>query len=163
MSLSVGDKAPLFTLRSQENTEVSLQAQLGGAAVLLLFFPFANTGTCTAEMCTMRDNFARYTALNAKVFGVSVDSPFALKMWHEMHGINFPLLSDFNKEVSAAYGSLYDVFVPGVYNYRGVSKRAAFVIDAGGIIRYAEVLDDARLEPNYAALQSTLQALQNNV
>ena len=107
-------------------------------------------------MCTFRDELKIYEGLNAQVLGISVDSPFSLKMFADKNNYNFPLLSDFNKDVSAAYGALYDVFVPGKFDFKGVSKRSAFVVDGNGIIKYAEVLENAGDEPNYEAVKKAL-------
>ena len=154
MAPKPGDKAPLFTLHASDTTEVSL-ADYAGRNVVLLFFPLAFTGVCTQELCTMRDALAEYNDLNAAVLAVSVDSPFTLAKFKELEKLNFPLLSDFNTEVSRQYGALYDTFVLGM---EGVSKRAAFVIDAGGVVRYAEVLDNAGDLPNFTAVKETLAA-----
>jgi len=156
MSIKAGDKAPEFTLKNQNTEDVSLSS-FQGKNVVLLFFPFANTGICTKEMCTMRDNYSRYTELNAQILGVSVDSPFSLKMWEEKNNLNFPLLSDFNKEVCKAYGAMHDVFAPGKFDYMGVAKRSAFVIDKDGIVKYAEILDNPGEEPNYEKIKEALQ------
>ena len=155
MSLKVGDKAPDFSLLNSNVEKVSL-SDFRGKNVVLLFFPLENKGTCTKEMCTVRDELKSYENLNAQVLGVSVDSPFALQMWAEKNNYNFPLLSDFNKEVSASYGALYDVFVPGKLDFKGVAKRSAFVIDKDGNIKYAEVLEDAGNEPSYEAIKKAL-------
>ncbi|MCH7973609.1 MAG: peroxiredoxin [Bacteroidetes bacterium] len=155
MLLKVGDKAPDFSLLNSNVEKVSL-SDFRGKNVVLLFFPLANTGTCTKEMCTFRDELKSYEDLNAQVLGVSVDSPFALQMWAEKNNYNFPLLSDFNKEVSASYGALYDVFVPGKLDFKGVAKRSAFVIDKDGNIKYTEVLEDAGNEPSYEAIKKAL-------
>lgn len=152
MSIKKGEKAPLFTLRNSATEEVSL-SDYKGKNVLLLFFPLAFTGVCTAELCGIRDDIATYNNMEAEVIAVSVDSPFTLAKFKEEQGYNFPLLSDFNKEVSRAYGALYEDFVLGL---KGVSKRAAFVIDKEGTIRYAEVLENAGDIPNFASVQSTL-------
>ena len=152
MPLKVGDKAPLFTLYSDEKKEVSLE-DYAGRRLVLLFFPLAFTGTCTEELCIMRDALGVYNGLAADVVAVSVDSVFTLARFKAAEGLNFPLLSDFNKEVSRQYGALYDTFVLGM---EGVSKRAAFVIDGEGIIRYAEVLASAGEQPDYSAIQATL-------
>lgn len=155
MALKVGDKAPDFTLFNQDAEKVTLSS-FKGKNIVVLFFPLANTGVCTKEMCTFRDELKVYEGLNAQVLGISVDSPFALKMFADKHNYNFPLLSDFNKEVSASYGALYDVFVPGKFDFKGVSKRSAFVVDAIGKIKYAEVLENAGDEPNYEAVKKAL-------
>jgi peroxiredoxin len=155
MPLKVGDKAPLFTLYSDAKEEVSL-TDYTGRRVVLLFFPLAFTGVCTEEMCTMRDSLEGYNALDADILAISVDSVFTLEKFREQEGLNFPLLSDFNKEVSRQYGALYDTFVLGM---EGVSKRAAFVIDGQGVIRYAEVLGSAGDQPDYSAIRTTLGEL----
>jgi peroxiredoxin len=159
MSVKVGNKAPEFSLLNQDAEKVSLD-NFKGKNVVLLFFPLANTGVCTKEMCTFRDELKAYEDLDAQVLGISVDSPFALKMWQEKNNYNFPLLSDFNKETAANYGALYDVFVPGKLDLKGVAKRSAFVIDKESNIQYAEVLEDAGNEPSYENIQNTLKELK---
>jgi len=152
MALKAGDKAPLFTLHSSDTSEVSL-SDYAGRNVVVLFFPLAFTGTCTEELCTMRDAMTEYNSMDTDVLAISVDSPFTLAKYKESENFNFPLLSDFNKDVSRQYGSLYDTFVFGM---EGVSKRSAFVVDGEGIIRYAEVLESAGDLPNFAAIKETL-------
>ncbi|MEL6275422.1 MAG: redoxin domain-containing protein [Bacteroidota bacterium] len=156
MAVQVNDKAPAFTLHSDSKKEVSL-SDYEGRNLVILFFPLAFTGVCTAEMCSMRDSLAEYNGLNTDVVGISVDSVFTLEKFKEAEGLNFPLLSDFNKEVSRQYGSLYEEFVMGM---RGVSKRSAFVVDKEGTVRYAEVLESAGDLPNFAQIKTTLQDLQ---
>src|SRR5665213_113544 len=124
MKLEPGSAAPQFTLVSASLKEVPL-SDFKGKKVILHFFPMAFTGTCTTQLCTMRDNFGYYDGLNAVILGISVDSPFTLAKFKEENNFQFELLSDFNKEVSTAYGCIYEQFVFGL---RGVSKRAAFVI-----------------------------------
>jgi peroxiredoxin len=155
MSLKVGDKAPNFTLVASDKTQVSLD-DFRGKNVVLLFFPFAFSGVCTAELCSMRDDIGSYENLDAQILAVSVDSFHSLNKFKSVEGYNFPLLSDFNKTVSRAYGSLYEEFV---FGFRGVSKRSAFVIDREGIIRYAEVLESAGDIPNFKAVKETLAGL----
>jgi len=155
MTIKKGDKAPNFTLVSSETKETSL-SDYEGKHVILLFFPLAFTGVCTTELCTMRDDIATYNNMNAQVLAISVDSPFALAKFKEEQNLNFPLLSDFNKEVSRSYGALYEDFVMGM---KGVSKRSAFVVDKNGIIRYAEVLENAGELPNFEAIRETLKNL----
>jgi peroxiredoxin len=158
MSVNVGDKAPTFTLFNQDAQKVSLD-DYKGKNIVLLFFPFANTGVCTKEMCTIRDGLNSYENLDAQVVGVSVDSLFALKMWQERNNTNFPLLSDFNKEVAITYGVLYDGFGGGKYGYLGVAKRSVFVIDKNGIVQYTESHDNAGEEPSYENIKSALEKL----
>jgi peroxiredoxin len=155
MAIQVGDKAPDFTLVASDTKEVTLSSYQG-KNVVLLFFPMAFTGVCTTELCTMRDNMSVYEKLNAEILAVSVDSPFTLAEFKKQQNLNFPLLSDFNKEVARNYGSLYEEFVFGL---RGVAKRSAFVVDAEGTVRYAEVLDSAGDLPNFAKIQETLNEL----
>ena len=154
MPLKTGDKAPLFTLHASDTKEVSLK-DYQGRNVVVLFFPLAFTGVCTEELCTMRDALADFNNMDADVLAISVDSPFTLAKFKESENLNFPLLSDFNKEVSRQYGSLYDTFAFGM---QGVSKRSAFVVDKEGVIRYAEVLESAGDLPNFAAIKETLTA-----
>ena len=155
MALQTGHPAPDFTLIDSDKKEVKL-SDYKGKNVVLLFFPLAFTGVCTAELCAMRDNIAAYNNLDAEVLAVSVDSLFTLDKFKKEQGYNFPLLSDFNKEVSEAYGSIYQDFAFGM---KGVSKRSAFVIDKEGMIRYAEVLEDAGKVPDFDAVQDTLKNL----
>lgn len=155
MSVQVGQQAPLFSLPDTERNQVSL-ADFAGKNVVVLFFPMAFTGVCTTELCSIRDNISFYNNTNAQVLGISVDSPFTLAKFKAEQQLNFPLLSDFNKTVSATYGAMYDVFI-GWMN--GVSKRAAFVIDAAGIVQYAEVLESAGDLPNFEAINKVLATL----
>ena len=152
MKIGIGEKAPEFTLYNSEKNKVSL-ADYIGKNVLLLFFPQAFTSVCTKELCGIRDNIALYNNMNAVVFGISVDSVFTLKKFKEDQGYNFDLLSDFNKEVSNAYDTIYHEWK---LEMRGVSKRSAFLIDKEGVIRYAEVLENASDVPDIAAIEKTL-------
>ena len=129
---------------------------LEGKNVIVLFFPLAFTGTCTTELCSMRDDISYYSNLDAEILAISVDSPFALEKYKAEQNLNFPLLSDFNKKASTAYGALYDTFAFGM---QGVSKRSAFVVDKTGTIQYAEVLDNASELPNFKAIKETLAGL----
>jgi len=148
MSLQPGQPAPQFILISSALKSVSL-ADFKGRKVVIHFFPLAFTGVCTTQLCTMRDSFGYYDGLNATILGISVDSPFTLAKFKEENNYQFDLLSDFNKEVSTVYGAIYDQFVMGL---KGVSKRAAFVIDEEQNIIYAEVLEDAGQLPNFEAI-----------
>jgi glutaredoxin-dependent peroxiredoxin len=155
MEIKVGQPAPDFTLVDTEKKPVSLSGERG-RNVLLLFFPLAFTSTCTKELCGVRDNISFYNNSNAVVFGISVDSLYSLRKYKEEQGLNFTLLSDFNKEASTAYGSIYEMFSN---NMKGVSKRSAFVIDKLGIVRYAEVLENAGEIPDFKAIQAILDDL----
>ncbi|WP_298300587.1 peroxiredoxin [Hydrotalea sp.] len=154
MQLQKGMQAPDFTLYDTDRNQVTLSS-FKGKKVILLFFPMAFTGVCTKELCAIRDGMAIYNNADAVVLGISVDSPFTLAKFKEAEGLNFPLLSDFNKEVSTAYGAIYDSFIGWM---KGVSKRAAFLIDANGTIQYAEVLENAGDLPNFDAIQHALAA-----
>ncbi len=153
---SAGQPAPDFTLTGSDKQPVTLSEQRG-KNIVLLFFPAAFTSVCTAELCNVRDTYAEYNNLNAQVYGISVDSPFTLAEFGKQQSLNFPLLSDFNREVSQAYGSQYADFVLGM---RGVAKRAAFVIDKEGTVRYAEVLENAGEQPDFIKIRETLTGLQ---
>lgn len=158
MAAQVGDKAPDFRLPATgERDTVALGEFQGKKNVVLLFFPFAFSPVCTDEFCAIRDtHYAEYDQLDAQVLGISVDSPFTLKAWAEQQGFRFPLLSDFNKEVARAY----DVYYEQLGNFRGVAKRAAFVIDKDGIIRYRWVSDDPKVLPDLGEIRQVLAQLQ---
>ena len=154
MKIEIGQKAPAFTLLDTEKNERKLE-NYKGQNVLLLFFPLAFTGTCTAELCALRDDIASYNNTNAQVFGISVDSRFVLAKFKEEQKLNFPLLSDFNKDASTAFGALYEDFI----GMKGVSKRSAFVIDKEGVVRYAEVLENASDLPDFISIKKVLAGL----
>jgi peroxiredoxin len=156
MKIEIGQAAPDFTLYDSDKNKVTLSEQKGHN-VVLLFFPLAFTSICTAELCSVRDNMSFYNNVNAKVFGISVDALQTLNRFKEDQHLNFTLLSDFNKNVSTDYGSLYEMFG---YNMKGVSKRSAFVIDKDGIVRYAEVLENAGEQPNFKNITLTLEGLK---
>lgn len=155
MAIKIGDTAPDFKLPSSDKQMVELSSYKG-KPVVLLFFPMAFTGVCTKELCSMRDDISYYSNLEAEILAVSVDSPFTLAKFKEEQNLNFPLLSDFNKNASTAYGAMHDVFALGM---QGVSKRSAFVIDGEGTVRYAEVLDNPGELPNFAKVKETLESL----
>ena len=157
MSILVSQQAPDFSLFDSEMKQVKLSDFKNQKNVLLLFFPMAFTGTCTKELCGVRDDIARYSNANAQVLGISVDSVFTLAKYKEDQGYNFPLLSDFNKEISAAYDSMYSSFTD--MNMKGVSKRSAFIIDKAGIVQYAEVLESAGDIPNFETINQKLESL----
>jgi len=155
MSVKIGDKAPDFKLFNTEKKEIGLSDHKG-KNVVLLFFPLAFTGVCTTELCTMRDDIAKYNNLNAEVLALSVDSLFTLEKFKAEQNLNFDLLSDFNRETAKSYGALYEEFVLGM---KHVAKRSAFVIDGDGTVKYAEVLESAGDLPNFSAILETLSAL----
>lgn len=152
----IGTVAPEFSLFDNAKKKVSL-SEFRGKNVILLFFPQAFTSVCTEELCSVSDNMHHYEDLDAQIFGISVDSVFTLDKYHTDQQYNFPLLSDFNKEVSKAYSSLYDSWI---FDMKGVSKRSAFVIDKEGVIRYAEILDNPGLQPDFNAIKNTLASLR---
>lgn len=151
----IGQPAPDFSLFNADKEKVNL-SDFKGKNVVLLFFPQAFTGVCTEELCSVRDNMSKYESLNAQVLGISVDSVFTLAKFRDEQKYNFPLLSDFNKEVSSLYGCIYDSWI---LDMKGVSKRSAFVIDKEGVIRYAEVLENPGLQPDFNAINETLAKL----
>jgi glutaredoxin-dependent peroxiredoxin len=144
MSVDVGTKAPDFTLPGHERQAVTL-SQYRGRPVVLAFFPAAFSSVCEKELCRFRDSIARLNQSGAQVLGVSVDTFFTLKAFHDQQKLSFPLLSDFNKQVIRDYG----VFNEDMIGLKGIAKRAVFVLDKEGVVRHREVLDDARNEPNY--------------
>ncbi|HVG11645.1 MAG TPA: redoxin domain-containing protein [Flavisolibacter sp.] len=153
--MNVGQAAPDFSLYTSEKTKISL-SEFRGTPVLLLFFPLAFTSVCTAELCDVRDQMSLYNEAEVTVLGISVDSVYTLAKYKEDQRLNFQLLSDFNKEVSKKYNSLYEKFG---FDMEGVSKRAAFLIDREGVIQYAEILDNAGEQPNFVALKDEMRKI----
>jgi glutaredoxin-dependent peroxiredoxin len=151
-----GSTAPDFTLMDQNRQPVTLSA-LRGKPVVLVFFPAAFSGVCTKELCTFRDGMARLNQANAQVCGISVDTFFTLKAFHDAQHFAFPLLSDFNKTVIREYG----VFNEDMIGLKGIAKRAVFVIDKNGVVRHREVLEDARNEPDYEKVFAVLASLDD--
>jgi glutaredoxin-dependent peroxiredoxin len=155
MSIDVGAKAPDFALVNQDRETVRLSDVIKKGPVVLAFLPGAFSGTCTAEMCNFRDSTSELSKTGAQVLGVSTDTFFALKGWADQQKYTFPLLSDYNKEVIRQY----DVVNPDMIGLKDIAKRAVFVIDRNGVVRYREVLEDARNEPDYRKIQQTLASL----
>jgi peroxiredoxin len=159
MPIQVGQKAPLFTLKSKNAeglTDVALENFIGKTNVVILFFPLAFTGVCTQELCDVSAGLNAYKELNAEVLGISVDSPFAQEAWAKQEKINITLLSDLNKAVTKAY----QVEFPNLAGIGDTSARAAFVIDREGIIRYAEQTATPKDLPNFEAIKATLKNLK---
>ncbi len=164
MALPVGTKAPEFTLPTKTADgpkQIKLSDQFRKGNTLLLFFPMAFTGTCTTEMCGVSMDLSAYGSLNAAVYGISGDNPFAQEAWAEKEKIKVPLLSDYEHEVAKAYDVAYDSFLPKLnLPMGGVPKRAVFVIDRDGVIQYSESNDDARALPNFAKIKARLGELK---
>ena len=160
MSLTVGQPAPDFKLVDTEKKEHTL-SNFRGKNVVLFFFPMAWTGVCTKEMCDVSQGLNGYTALNADVYGISGDNPFAQEAWAQKEQIKVTLLSDYEHKVTQAYGVAYDSFLPQLnLGMGGVPKRSAFVIDKEGVVRYAESSDDPKQLPNFDAIRETLTKLK---
>ncbi|HEY2125048.1 MAG TPA: redoxin domain-containing protein [Chthoniobacterales bacterium] len=164
MALSIGTKAPDFTLATKTAEgpkQIKLSDQFGKANTLLLFFPMAFTGTCTTEMCGVSLDLSAYGSLNATVYGISGDNPFAQEAWAQKEKITVTLLSDYEHKVAQAYGVAYDSFLPQMnLGMGGVPKRAVFIIDRQGVIQYAECNDDARALPNFDKIKTKLAELK---
>jgi glutaredoxin-dependent peroxiredoxin len=156
MAVTVGSKAPDFTLFDTEKKSRSLKEFLGKKTVLV-FYPGAFTGVCTKELCTLRDSMTRFNELNAQVIGISVDSPFANKAFATQNNLQFPLLSDFTKATIQAYGIVHDGFA-GLTGYLA-SKRSVFVLDKEGVVRYAWVSDNPGVEPIYEEVTKAVAAI----
>ena len=154
MAADVGSKAPDFTLTDQNRQPATLSAQRG-KPVVLAFFPAAFSSVCTKELCTFRDSLAKLNDAKAQVYGISVDTFFALKAFHDSQKFSFPLLSDFNKQTIRDYG----VFNEDMVGLKGIAKRAVFVLDKEGVVRHREVLEDARNEPDYDKVFTALSKL----
>ncbi|NQY32006.1 MAG: redoxin domain-containing protein [Coraliomargarita sp.] len=156
MALATGTKAPEFTLKSKNAdglADIALADNFGKQKTVLLFFPLAFTSVCMDEMCSVNSGIQKYKDLNAAVYGISVDSPFTLEKMALVDKLQFPLLSDFNKDVSTAY----DVLFEDLLGFKGVSKRSAFVINEEGTIIYAESSDDPKQLPDFDAIMAALQ------
>ncbi len=153
-----GTIAPNFSLYSSDKEKVTLSDLIGNENILILFFPQAFTGVCTKELCSVRDHIKDYQNLSATVIGISVDSVFTLAKYKQDEDLNFMLLSDFNKEVSSMYGSIYESFTD--MGMKGVSKRSAFIIDKQGVIQYEEILESAGDIPNFDAINEKLKSLK---
>jgi len=155
MALKVGDKAPEFTLVDAERKERKL-SEFSGKTNVLVFFPGAFTGVCTKEMCSFRDSLADFNKMNAQVIGISVDAPAANKAFASYNHLEFPLLSDFTREVSKKYCGIYENF--GVKGLTA-AKRSVFVLDSKGSVRYAWISEDPGVEPDYEAVRKAVAAI----
>ena len=164
MALSVGTRAPDFTLSTKTADgpkQITLSDQFGKGNTLLLFFPMAFTGTCTTEMCGVSNGLREYRDLNATVYGISGDNPFAQEAWAQKESITVPLLSDYEHHVARAYDVAYDSFLPQIgLPMGGVPKRAAFIIDREGVIQHVESLEDAREIPDFDKIKVKLAELK---
>src|SRR5437764_6974493 len=164
MPLAVGTKEPDFTLPTRVPAgpkQIRLSDSFGHKNTLLLFFPMAFTDTCTAEMCEVSAGLNAYIGLNAAVYGISGDNPFAQEAWAQKEKIEVPLLSDYEHKVAQAYDVAYDSFLPNLnLGMGGVPKRAVFIIDRNGVIQYAECDDDARALPNFDKVKAKLAELK---
>lgn len=155
MTLREGDRAPGFELPAAPGEVVDVGEPIGRETVVLLFFPLAFSPVCTREMRTVRESWDEWEAMGARVFGISVDSPFVTAKFREEERLPFPVLSDFNREVAREYGVLHE----NLFGLREVAKRAAFVIGPDGTIDYAWVSDDPGREPDYDALRDAAASL----
>lgn len=159
MPLKIGTSAPDFTLKSKTATgleDVKLSDNFGQRATVLLFFPLAFTGTCTQEMCDVSGGITAYESLNATVYGISVDSPFAQEAWALQEKISIKLLSDLNKTVTKAY----DVVFPALAGIGDTSARAAIVIDKKGTVVHVEQTATPKDLPDFDAVQAALAKLK---
>jgi peroxiredoxin len=154
MAAETGSIAPDFTLPNQDREPVTLSKQRG-RPIVLAFFPAAFSSVCQKELCTFRDALSQLNKVKAQVYGISVDTFFALKAFADQQHLTFPLLSDFNKQVIRDYG----VFNEDMIGLKGIAKRAVFVLDKDGVVRHREVLDDARNEPDYEKAYEAVSAL----
>ena len=152
MSYQIGDKIPSFTLQDTEGNQVTIETGTNNHTVLL-FFPLAFSSVCTDELCSVRDNMKLYESLEAKVYGISIDSFFSLKAFKQSQNLNFTLLSDFNKVQSNNFGVLNDDF----FGMIGVAKRSAFVLDGDMKLVHSEILEDAGNLPNFDKINEALK------
>ena len=164
MALKIGDKAPDFELTTKAAEgpkKLKLSGNFGAKNTVLLFFPMAFTGVCTKEMCEISAGLNHYTSLNADVWGISGDNPFAQGAWAEKEKITVPLLADYEHKVAGQYGCAYSSFLPEKnLGMGGVPKRSAFVVDKQGVVRYAEINDNPGQLPNFDAIKACLAQLK---
>jgi peroxiredoxin len=163
MALTVGTKAPDFSLptkTAEGAKQVKLSDNFGKTNTLLLFFPMAFTGVCTTEMCNLSPELPSYGEMNAAVYGISGDNPFAQEAWAQKEKITVPLLSDYEHKIAKEYDVMYDSFLPPNLGMGGVPKRSAFIIDRDGVIQYAESKDDARELPDFDKIKAKLGELK---
>lgn len=153
MRLKVGDPAPRFALPAAPGEIIDVGERIGRRPVVLLFFPLAFSSVCTEEMCAVRDDWSAWEALDANVYGISADSPFVTRRFREELGLPFPLLSDFNHDVGAAYGVLYEDY----YGLKGVARRSAFVIGGDGVVAYAWVGGRDDVLPDFDAVREAVR------
>ncbi len=159
MPISVGTKAPDFTLKSKQASglvDVKLSNNLGKKNTLLLFFPAAFTSVCTQEMCDISSGLNSYSSLNADVIGISIDTPFSQEAWAQKEKINLTLASDLNKEVTRKY----DVLFPMLAGIGDTAARAAFVIDKNGVVQYSEQTPTPKDLPNFDKVKEALAKLK---
>jgi peroxiredoxin len=164
MALAVGTKAPDFSLATKTGDgpkQVKLSDNFGKTNTLLLFFPMAFTGTCTTEMCSLSPELPDYAGMNAAVYGISGDNPFAQEAWAKKENISVTLLSDYEHKVAKEYDVIYNSFLPQInLGMAGVPKRSAFIVDRNGVIQYAESNDDAKELPNFDKIKEKLAELK---
>ncbi len=154
--VEVGEKAPDFTLIGMDMKPRSLGG-FRGKNVVLAFFPGAFTSVCRKELCTLRDTIAKLEELDAQVLGISVNDPFTNKAFHEQNMLNFPLLSDYNREVLEKYGVAQRDFA-GLRGYTA-AKRSIFVLDRDVVVRYVWVSEDPGVEPDYDEIKGALEEI----
>jgi len=159
MAVQTGQQAPDFTLYTSDQQPFTLSEERGDESTVLFFFPGAFTGVCTSEMCAVNDDLATYHNLDAQVLGISADAPAALAEFKKQKDFDFTLLSDHYGEASGKYGAQFSTEEHNL-GYDRVAKRAAFVIDSGGTVRYAEVLANPLNLPDFDAIQRTLKDLK---
>ena len=158
MAAEVGEKVQDFTLPLCDGEKIetfTLSEQLGKGNIILAFYPLAFSSVCTKEMCQLSDDYAKYDGLGADVYGISVDSPFALNAFIQAHNLTFKMLSDFNREVSSRYGVLHEELM----GLKGISKRSVFVVDRDGVVRYSWVSEDPGVMPDFAEIEGALKQL----
>ncbi len=158
MAAELNQKAPDFTTKACDGEKIedfTLSKELGKESLVLAFFPLAFSPVCTNEMCSLRDSLAQWNSLKARVYGISVDSPFTLNAFIKANDLKFKILTDFNREISRSYGVLHEELM----GLKGVAKRSVFIVDKNGIVRYKWVSDDPRQLPDLGAIRQALQGL----
>lgn len=153
--LKVGDKAPDFTLPKSRDQKVSLKDLTASGTTVLAFYPGDFSSTCTTELCSFNDGLKEFEQMKAKIVGISGDSHFTHDAFRKANGLAFDLLSDYDHEVAGLYGVRYDDFL----GLHGASKRAVFIVDGEGKIRYRWVTENASNLPDFQRIRSELASI----
>ncbi len=157
--VEIGEKIPKVELVDTELRKIDLKKEIKGKSAVIAFFPGAFTGVCTTEMCKFRDSMSEFNSMNGAVFAISVDGPFPNKAFKEKYGLTFSVLSDYRRKAVKKFAIQLENFAQ-LEGYTA-AKRAVFVTDPKGIVRYKWVSDDPTVEPNYNEIKAALSSINS--